>query len=157
MLLCSLFWGSEPFCNFRLRSPESFPSTSIIPAFHICYSRDPRQPAPLLSPRCVMMLMMSHLCLSLVLYKKLYVVCLGLLYFCVKSWHNLKKKKHVKKGLDRTKALWEEGYAGSRAVGPSLMAITSLVPFVTVSSLVPFVTVSVLTVVVVSVLMLIFL
>lgn len=68
-----------------------------------------------------------------------------------------KKKKHVKKGLDRTKALWEEGYAGSRAVGPSLMAITSLVPFVTVSSLVPFVTVSVVTVVVVSVLMLIFL
>lgn len=76
----------------------------------------------------------------------LYVVRLGLLYFCVKSWHY--KKKHVKKGFDKTKASWEGGYSGSRAVGHFLMAINSMVPFVTVS---------VVAVVVVSVLMLIFL
>lgn len=53
----------------------------------------PSQTSPITvvaEPRCVMMMTMSHLCLSRSL-QKLYVVRLGLLYFCVKSWHNKKK------------------------------------------------------------------
>lgn len=104
MLLCSLFWGSEPFCNFRLRLPKSFPSvapylcpsTSIIPA-PVC---DLLLSAPLLSQWYhAMLLWWCHpfACLLFWLcFLNLYTVRLCLLYFCVKSWHY---KKHVKKGL----------------------------------------------------------
>ncbi len=85
----------------------------------------------LVAPRhLVMMMMMSPLCLSLVLtvfFENLYVVRLGLLYFCVKSWHY---KSMLKRDWTKQMALWEEGYASSRAAGPSLVAISATVgPF----------------------------
>lgn len=113
MLLCSLFWGSEPFCNFRLRSPKSFPFTLPRPLYfhHSCLLHSPHSlllwpslTSPinvLVAPCRVVMMMMSPYCLSLVLIvflKSLYVVRLGLLYFCVKSWHY---KKHVKRECSR--------------------------------------------------------
>lgn len=99
----------------------------------------------------MMMMMMSPLCLSLVLIVFLKFVCrpswLAVLLCEVLAL----LKKHVKKGMQprcwtkkKKKGMWEEGYAGWRAVGPSLMAINVLGPFVTVS---------VVSVVVVSVLM----
>lgn len=149
MLLRSLFWGSEPFCNFRLRSPNSFPSTLPLhlyfhhscllysPALLLLWSSQTSPVTVLVAPRRVMMMMMmSPFCLSLVL-----IVFLN--FVCCPSWLAVLLcevlallKKHVTNGLrprDWTKtikkALWEEGYASLRAVGTSLMAINGFRPF----------------------------
>lgn len=106
MLLCLLFRGSEPFCNFRLRLPKSFPSTLPLPLYfhHSCLWRSPHAllwpslTSPitvLVAPRCVMMTLspLAPVSCSDCVLNSLYIVRLGLLYFDVKSWHY---KKHVK-------------------------------------------------------------
>lgn len=126
MLLCSLFWGSEPFCNFRFCLPKSFPCTLPLPPR---FSGDLCPIAVLVAPRRVTM--MSPLCLSLVPIVFLNFVyrpsCLAVLLCEVLALLNACYKGNAAEGLDKRKAWWEEGYTGSRAEGP--MAVNGFGPF----------------------------
>lgn len=122
--VCSV-WGSEPFCNFRSRSPESFPFSSPLPLY-FCIPCLPHllllwplliSPSTVVAEQsCVTMLMMSPLCPRLLFFpkkkQKKTVCCLSWLAVFLCEVLTLFKKKHVKKGQDKTKALWWEGFAG---------------------------------------------
>lgn len=143
MLLFLLYGGSEPFCNFRLRSPKSSPFRPLPPSLHFrhsCLLHLPllvvtfakTGPFTVKAEPCRVMLV-SPLCLSLVLilYCTLSVLACctsvwspGTIFCCCCCWFFIliiiffnMKKKHVKNGFVKTKVSWEEGYTGSRAVG----------------------------------------
>lgn len=142
MLFCSLFWGSEPFCNFRLRSPKSFPSTLPLPLYfhHSCllystsFTKEPHY-CPSSTTLCdddddddVTLMPVS--CSDCVLE----ICTLSVLACCSSVWSpgTIKKsmlKGKCSRGIGQKKAWWEEVYAGWRAEGPLLMAINGFGPF----------------------------
>lgn len=134
-----------PFLQLQvtLAKTRPFHPTSLRPLYfhHSCLWCSPRvtlvtfadqPPLPvfvLVAPRRLMMMMrmmmimMSPLCLSLVLIVFFKNMCMSsVLACCTSVWSHY--KKHVKKGLDKTKALWEEGCGtcadGNQCFGPFL-------------------------------------
>lgn len=139
--VCSV-WRSEPFCNFRSRSPESFPLTSPLPLY-FCISCLPHllllwpsliSPITVVAEQCcVTMLMMSPLCpvsCSFQKKKKKKTVCC-LSWLAVFLCEVTIKKSMLKRDKTKQRHYGKKAMLAmlSRALGPSLIGGQYFGPF----------------------------